>query len=115
MFMQFILEGVSLSQNKWDSAHWGKRYQIRNEWFEMIKLKYGTSGMTHKCDVRVVRVSKRLIDPCNVMSALKPVIDGFVEYGWLRGDRCRDIVITTDQRKCLKDEEPYLEITINKL
>jgi len=115
--MTFTLPSVTLSQNQWDKLHWAERYRIRDEWFWLVKAAAGirTPKMEHKCAVTFVRVSKRLIDPLNIQSALKPVLDAFVEYGHLRGDAAKDVVVTTDQRKCEKNEEPHMEVTIEKL
>jgi hypothetical protein len=114
---RFILPGVTPSQNEWDHMHWVEKYRLRNEWFQLVRYVAGVQSpkIAHKCAVTFVRVSKRLLDPLNVPAALKPVLDAFVEFGHLRGDRAEDVIVTTDQRKCAKNEEPHMEVVIENL
>jgi hypothetical protein len=94
--------------------HWGERYRIRNEWFAVVAAVCGRKDppCDSKAHVTFIRVAKRTIDPTNCVSALKPVLDALVHQGFLRGDTFEDVVVTTDQRKCGKGEEPCVEVMI---
>jgi hypothetical protein len=113
----FILPGKTLSQNEWDHMHWAERYRLRNEWFTLTRYVCGDRPVkqAQKCSVTFVRVAKRVIDPLNVPSALKPVLDALVTFGHLRGDTFNDVIVTTDQRKAIKGEDEQLEVTIETI
>lgn len=98
------------------TTHWRGVHKIRNEWHDKVTAKLGTTKCNGKAArVHVVRVSKRLIDPLNVYSGLKWLIDALVVLGWLKDDSYKYIQISADQRKVEKGEEPYVEVTIDYL
>ena len=114
--MQFRIQGTTPSQNKMHTTHWRGLYKIRTEWHDKVAAKLGKTECNGKAArVHVVRASKRLIDPLNVYSGLKWLIDALVVLGWLRDDAYKDIQISADQRKVKKGEEPYMEVTIEYL
>ena len=53
-----------------------------------------------------------MIDPLNVPSALKPILDALVEFGHQRGNTFKDVIVTTDQRKCGTEEDEHLKVRI---
>lgn len=112
----FTLPGVTLSQNQLDGRHWWVKHEQKTYWHEAVGY------IARKCPVEpsrarvhIVRVSKRLIDPLNVPAGCKWLLDAFVELGWLTGDGYNDLVVTTEQRKCAKGEEPQMEVEIQYL
>ena len=111
----FILEGVTPSQNEWDKWHWSKRTELKDSFSWQIKRMGCGSHNGRMAHVHIVRVPKRVIDPLNVYSGCKGLLDAFVDHGYLRGDAAKDLTIQVDQRKREKDEEPHMEVTINYL
>lgn len=110
---RFTIPGVTLSQNVYDRIHWSKRHDLRDQWFTEVRVCCGIGPRIDAiARLTLTRVSNRLIDPTNVPSATKPLIDGLVHFGWLRGDTANDVVPTFDQRKCEKGEAPHMEIKI---
>ena len=115
MIIQFTIDGVTVSQNKLDGAHWSVKHAQRTLWHQAVAYTIGRARKPcdSKAAVSVVRVSKRLIDPLNVYAGLKWIVDALVELGSLRGDTYEDMTIRVDQRKCAKDEKPHMSIMID--
>jgi len=114
---EFILSGVTLSQNQWDKLHWSERYQIRNEWFKVVKFTIGRKKLrqTQPCSLHLCRVAKRLIDLPNISSPAKPLIDALVHFGWLTEDDHKALVsFTVSQRKC-GNEDPHMQVIIEEV
>jgi hypothetical protein len=119
LLVTFSLPAVTKSQNQIDALHWSKRHEERNYWHQLVMALCGKPEtdlvptiQATKASVSILRVGKRLIDPLNVPSGLKWLLDALVVQGWLRGDTYADLVISTDQRKCEKNEEPHMIVTI---
>jgi len=102
------LEGVTPSQNQWDKWHWSKRHAMRDDWFWQVKAIGRMDCNGRRAHVHITRVSKRLIDPLNVHSGCKGLLDALVEYGYIRGDAAKDITIQVDQEK----GDPHMEVEI---
>jgi hypothetical protein len=110
---RFTLPGLTLSQNELDGKHWSVKHAQQVYWHQIVAVvARRCPHEPRRASVSVVRVSKRLIDPLNVYAGLKWLLDAFVEQGWLTGDGYNDLVISADQRKCRKSEEPCMEVTI---
>lgn len=94
--------------------HWTQRHAIRDEWFWKVKLVCGVREPAEERPARltIVRVGKRLLDPSNLISATKPIIDALVQFGHLRGDRPQDVTHGFGQRRCGPGEDSCMELTI---
>jgi hypothetical protein len=119
LLVTFTLPAVTKSQNQIDILHWTKRHEERNYWHKLVQAYCGKPEkdlvptiQATKASVSMLRVSKRLIDPLNVYSGLKWLLDALVIQGWIRGDTYADVIVTADQRKCEKGEEPHMVVTI---
>ena len=113
--MHFEIPAVTSSQNPWDRMHWTQRSAQKEHWFWLIRATMGVQETSAKKRLlHIVRVSKRLIDDQNVPSGCKYLVDALVEFGHLYKDSRNWTRITFDQRKCGKDEQPHMEVTISE-
>lgn len=109
----FILPGVTLSQNELDGQHWGKKHREKLLWEKCVGyIARRGPGNGLRAHVRIVRVSKRLLDPLNVPAGCKWLLDALVTFDWLVDDSERWCAVEVGQRKCEKNEEPHMEVTI---
>ena len=113
--MKFKINIVTPSQNVYDRWHWTKKHKYKNECFLAVKEALGDyeykSIPPH--NFHFIRVGKRLIDPLNVFSGYKHILDAFTHYGIIEDDSTKYInFVTSSQKQCVKEEKPHLIVEI---
>lgn len=98
--------------------HWTQKRGsrgLRDEWFWLVKAELGINEpqVDYPVHVHIIRVANRLIDDSNLPAGTKYLIDAIVEFGHAVDDSRKWMRTTYDQRRCRKDEEPHMEVTIS--
>jgi len=79
---------VPKSPNTLYAWHWSTRARDKKAWRHGLQAVLGIPAHRYqgRVHLRIMLFTKRLMDPDNLTGAMKPVIDGLRDLGWLFDD-----------------------------
>jgi hypothetical protein len=88
---------------------------VRDEWFWVVLAEAGHKEQKadQPASMTITRVGRRKLDLPNLVSATKPIVDAFVQYGKLKADTPEWLPrFSVDQRTCAKGEGPHMVVRV---
>lgn len=90
MVYRLTIPRATPSQNSTDRSHWRKRYDLKSEWWWLIRAADGFLKITRATGKRRLTIERHARgipqDPANVIGGTKGIVDDLVDLGILIND-----------------------------
>lgn len=107
------------SPNCYVRAHWSVYQKIKTHWawlvLEALQACGKPSERLEKARVRIMRYGRNPLDPDNLVSAQKPLLDALVVNGFLKDDSARHIELHVGQGSRPKGALPCTLVEIEAM